>query len=108
MQCHCAECKSRACHEPRLECRPAKLEAIVNLISRFPKGDQGLVFAPNNEIVQVLEDVFNKRGVSYYSLQGHKAAATAKIIENFKTDRDPHTQSKVLILNLGSEAAAGA
>jgi hypothetical protein len=51
--------------------RPAdKLEAIIDLISRFPKGDQGLVFAPNDEIVEVLEDVFDQRGISYFHCAG--------------------------------------
>ncbi|KAF2819824.1 hypothetical protein CC86DRAFT_334939 [Ophiobolus disseminans] len=84
-----------------------KLEAITRLISGLPKGDQGLVFAPNDEIGEVLERILDHHAIPYHSLQGCKASASAKVIEDFKNDIDPETQRKVLILNLGSESAAG-
>jgi hypothetical protein len=84
-----------------------KMEAITHLISTFPKGDQGLVFAPNDETVAILENVFDQSQITYHSPRGCKSATTAKVIEDFKTDKDPETQSKILILNLGSESAAG-
>ena len=84
------------------------MQAVIQLISKFPKGDQGVVFAPNDETVEILEDVLDYREIPYHSLRGCKAATSAKVIEDFKADDDPDQQSKVLILNMGSESAAGA
>jgi site-specific DNA-cytosine methylase/SNF2 family DNA or RNA helicase len=85
-----------------------KMQAITHLISSFPKGDQGVVFAPNDETVEILEGVLDCHDIPYHSLRGYKTATSAKIIEEFKTEDDPDQQSKVLILNMGSESAAGA
>jgi SNF2 family DNA or RNA helicase len=85
-----------------------KMETITHIISKFPKGDQGVVFAPNDETVEILEEVLEYQDISYHSLRGCKATTSAKIIEDFKTDDDPDHQSKVLLLNMGSESAAGA
>jgi hypothetical protein len=84
-----------------------KVEAIVDLVSSFPEDDQGLVFAPNDSIVEVLEDIFDHHGIIYHSLRGRRASEKAKIIESFKNEKDPGKQRKVLILDLGSESAAG-
>ncbi|KAH7410248.1 hypothetical protein DE146DRAFT_733042 [Phaeosphaeria sp. MPI-PUGE-AT-0046c] len=85
-----------------------KLQAVVQIISSFPKGDQGVVFVPNDETVEIIEEVLESHSISFHSLRGCKASAWAKIIEDFKVDDDPKDQSKVLILNIGSESAAGA
>ncbi|KAH7091264.1 hypothetical protein FB567DRAFT_269948 [Paraphoma chrysanthemicola] len=85
----------------------SKVAAITELIQSFPGGDQGLVFAPNDEVIAILETVFEKSGIAYHSVRGCKPATTAKIIEDFKTDDNVETQSTVLLLNLGSESAAG-
>lgn len=85
-----------------------KLEAVVQIISSFPKGDHGVVFAPNDETVEIIEEVLESHDIPFNSLRGCKASASAKIIEAFKTDDEPDDQSKVLILNMGSESAAGA
>lgn len=84
-----------------------KVEAIIQLVSNFPKSDQGLIFAPNDEIICVLEEVFEQHGILFHSLRRSKAAQAARIIEDFKTDGGPKKNRKVLILNLGSEFAAG-
>jgi site-specific DNA-cytosine methylase len=85
-----------------------KMHDITQLISNFPKGDQGVVFAPNDETIEILEEALDCHAIPYHSLRGCKAATSAKIIEDFKTEDDPDQQSKVLILNTGSESAAGA
>ncbi|KAH3990038.1 hypothetical protein HBI26_002010 [Parastagonospora nodorum] len=85
-----------------------KMEDVIKIISRFPRGDQGVIFAPNDETVEILEEVLDSHGVAYHSLRGCRGATSAKIIEDFKTNDDPDDQSKVLILNMGSESAAGA
>jgi hypothetical protein len=85
-----------------------KMESITRIISKFPAGDQGVVFAPNDETIEVLEEVLECENVPFHTLRGCKATTSAKIIEEFKTDKNPKTMSKVLLLNMGSESAAGA
>jgi hypothetical protein len=85
-----------------------KMETITRIISQFPAREQGVVFAPNDETIEILEEVLEYQSISYHSLRGCKATTSAKIIEDFKTDDDPTTMSKVLLLNMGSESAAGA
>jgi len=85
-----------------------KLEAIAHLVQGLPQSDQCIVFAPNEEIISILETVFDHCNVSYHSLGGsrHKASA-AKLMEDFKTNTNPKKRKKLIILNLGSESAAG-
>jgi hypothetical protein len=85
-----------------------KMETITRIISRFPTREQGVVFAPNDETVEILEQVLEHQNIDYHSLRGCQATKSAKIIESFKTDNDPATMRKVLLLNMGSESAAGA
>ncbi|KAF1916136.1 hypothetical protein BDU57DRAFT_547894 [Ampelomyces quisqualis] len=85
-----------------------KMQAVTQIIAAFPKGDQGVIFAPNDETVEILEDVLDSHEIAYHSLRGCRAAASAKMMEDFKTDDDADSQSRVLILNMGSESAAGA
>ncbi|KAF2027883.1 hypothetical protein EK21DRAFT_70985 [Setomelanomma holmii] len=84
-----------------------KLDAIAHLIWRIPHGHQGLIFAPNDETIAILEDVFDQSDISYRSLRNCRSAQSSKIIEEFKSNEDRDEQGKVLMLNLGSEAAAG-
>ncbi|KAI4612008.1 hypothetical protein J4E80_007460 [Alternaria sp. BMP 0032] len=85
-----------------------KLEAIAQLVQGLPQSGQCIVFAPNEEIISILETVFDHCNVSYHSLGGsrHKASA-AKLMEDFKTNTNPKKRKKLIILNLGSESAAG-
>ncbi|KAF1848463.1 uncharacterized protein K460DRAFT_308788 [Cucurbitaria berberidis CBS 394.84] len=82
-----------------------KLEGIAHIIKRIPKEDQGLVFAPNEETIGILENVFKSYNISYHSPSYGRSAA--EMMEDFKTNEDPHERKKVLILDLGSESAAG-
>ncbi|CAI9629660.1 unnamed protein product [Alternaria burnsii] len=84
-----------------------KLEAIVQIVCRMPASDQGIIFAPNEEIVSILETVFDHCDVSYHSPGRGRLTASAKLMEEFKTNKDPKTRKKLIILNLGSESAAG-
>ncbi|KAH8727919.1 hypothetical protein GQ44DRAFT_610840 [Phaeosphaeriaceae sp. PMI808] len=84
-----------------------KIQAITGLVLGISAGEQGLVFAPNDETIEILENVFDYYEIPYHSLRGYRASMCAKIIEEFKTENDPDEQSKILILNLGSESAAG-
>ncbi|KAI4644439.1 hypothetical protein J4E93_006342 [Alternaria ventricosa] len=85
-----------------------KLEAIAQLILDIPEDDQGIVFAPNEEIIGILETVLDHYEISYHSpgRNRHKASA-AKLMEDFKTNTDVKKRKKLIILNLGSESAAG-
>jgi hypothetical protein len=83
-----------------------KLEAIVQLVCGMPASDQGIVFAPNEEIIDILETVFDLYEISYHSPRQGQSNAT-KIMENFRDDKDPMTRKKLIILNFGSELAAG-
>jgi hypothetical protein len=85
-----------------------KLDAIAQLILGIPDDDQGIVFAPNEEIIGILEEVFDHHEISYHSpgRNRHRASA-AKLMEDFKTNTDPERRKKLIILNLGSESAAG-
>jgi hypothetical protein len=85
-----------------------KMADVIDIISRFPKGDQGVIFAPNDETVGILQEVLDSHAIPYHSLLGARSVTCAKIIEDFKNDDDPDNQSKVLLLNMGSESAAGA
>jgi hypothetical protein len=83
-----------------------KLKTIVQLIQALPSDDQGIIFAPNEEIIGILETILDHYGVSYHSPSRNKRTS-AKIMEDFKTNNSPKTMKKLLILNLGSESAAG-
>lgn len=54
-----------------------------------------------------MENVLNNRTISFNSLGKPKSSA-GNIVEAFKTVTDVKLRNKVMILNLGSEAAAGA
>lgn len=83
-----------------------KLDAVCRLIKTTPRGDQCLVFVPNDEAVGSVEEVFNSQYISYHSVG--KGRSAAKLIEDFRTNKDPTSRKKVLILDLASESAAGA
>lgn len=85
-----------------------KLQAIAQLVLASPDEDQGIVFAPNEEIISILENVFDRYEIAYHSpgRSGHKASA-AKLMEDFKTNINVKKRKKLIILNLGSESAAG-
>jgi hypothetical protein len=84
-----------------------KLEAVVQIVRRMPASDQGIIFAPNEEIVSILETVFDRYDISYHSPGRGRHTASAKLMEEFKTNKDPKTRKKLIIFNLGSESAAG-
>lgn len=84
-----------------------KIQAVTEIIKRFPKGDQGVVFAPNDETVETLEGVLESHEILYHTLRGCRVVQSAKLIEDFKMAHSDQ-QSKVLILNMSSESAAGA
>ncbi|KAJ4375110.1 hypothetical protein N0V83_002194 [Neocucurbitaria cava] len=84
-----------------------KLETVTRIIRDIPEDDQGLVFAPNEETISILEGVFDHYDISYHSPSLCRPAAASEIMEDFKTNKDPDDRRKVLILNLGSESAAG-
>ncbi|KAL1794299.1 hypothetical protein ACET3X_007720 [Alternaria dauci] len=84
-----------------------KLEAVVRLVCGIPASDQGIIFAANEEIIAILETVFDHHDISYHSPSRSRHAASAKLIEDFKTNKNPKTRKKLIILNLGSESAAG-
>jgi hypothetical protein len=82
-----------------------KLDRVAKLIDDFPSDDQGIIFASNEETIEILEDAFDIYGISYHSLRAARTAA--KKIEDFKHNTHPTERKKVIILNLGSEFAAG-
>ncbi|KAF1942479.1 hypothetical protein EJ02DRAFT_511619 [Clathrospora elynae] len=85
-----------------------KLGAIAQLIKKLPAHDQGIVFAPNQETIDILETVFDHHVISYHSpCRRGKRTVSADIIEDFKANKDLKQRKKVLILDLGSESAAG-
>lgn len=83
-----------------------KMDAIADLVLDILYHDQCLVFSPNDETIDILEEVFDSHGIPYSSTRGIKPAAVAPLLEDFKTKRQS-ASSKVLILNLMSEIAAG-
>ena len=83
-----------------------KLDAIIDILEKMPKADQGIVFAPNEEVINILEKIFKQYKISYISPSHSRRAALAKLVEEFKSNNST-TKKKLLILNLGSESAAG-
>jgi site-specific DNA-cytosine methylase len=83
-----------------------KLSAIAQLLKNTPKEDQCIVFVPNPETISDVADVLDHFNISFHALTGNKRSA-AKLVEDFKNNRDEETQKKALIVNLGSESAAG-
>lgn len=83
-----------------------KLDAITDIIKNFPDSDQGLVFAPNDEVLDILETVLDYHDISYHSLRRSRAPQAAKVIEQFKRATGLKKKT-VLLLNLESETAAG-
>ncbi|CAJ2509459.1 Uu.00g144850.m01.CDS01 [Anthostomella pinea] len=85
-----------------------KMADVMDIIAGFSEGEQGVIFAPNDETVGVLKTVLDRNGVPCHSLLGSKSADTAKTIEAFKGNSVREDRRKVLLLNMGSESAAGA
>jgi site-specific DNA-cytosine methylase len=83
-----------------------KLVAMAQGVLDTPKDDQCIIFVPNLETISTVEAVLKHFSISYIALGKNKVAA-ARSIESFKTNKDPKTRNKVLLLNLGSESAAG-
>ena len=84
-----------------------KLTAIAKLVLGLPDDDQGIVFVQNEDFVGIIGDIFNSFGITYHLITQNKVAQSARNIEDFKTNRDAGKRKKMLILNLGSESAAG-
>ncbi|KAJ8114408.1 hypothetical protein OPT61_g3697 [Boeremia exigua] len=86
-----------------------KMHSIAKLIKTFPEDDQGLVFAPNDEVVAILREALDHYDISYSTPCGYNSRQATKTIEEFKSsaEDDPEVRPKVLLLNLGSETAAG-
>ncbi|KAH7390665.1 hypothetical protein BKA66DRAFT_580830 [Pyrenochaeta sp. MPI-SDFR-AT-0127] len=84
-----------------------KLEAITDLIQMLPKHEQAIIFAPNEDIISILEVVFDRSAISYHSPSLCRSVVAAEMIEDFKSNKDDKKRKKVLILNLGGESAAG-
>lgn len=85
-----------------------KTNSIARLIKELD-GDQGLVFAPNEEMVAVLRAVFDHYDISYRTPSGCNSRKAAEVVEEFKASaaEDIEDRPKVLLLNLASETAAG-
>ncbi|KAI0578561.1 DNA repair protein rad8 [Pyrenophora tritici-repentis] len=81
-----------------------KLHAIVQLISEMPPADQGIIFAPNDDLMSVIERVLDHYKIRYATI---RQTRIAQVIEEFKTNKKPATMKKLLILNLGNPSAAG-
>ncbi|KAL1606717.1 hypothetical protein SLS60_004124 [Paraconiothyrium brasiliense] len=77
-----------------------KLDAVAKLIKTFPVNDQGLVFAPNVQTISDLRELCDHHSISYLTPTERNPA---KAIQDFKKSSD----TKVLILDLTSETAAG-
>ncbi|KAL6167555.1 hypothetical protein ACJQWK_06975 [Exserohilum turcicum] len=82
-----------------------KLDAVISIINNMPKSDQAIVFAPNEEIISILEQVFKHANIPYLLPSRNKRSA--QVIEEFKSN-NTKMKKKLLVLNLGSEFAAGA
>ncbi|KAJ4992203.1 hypothetical protein SVAN01_02222 [Stagonosporopsis vannaccii] len=86
-----------------------KMDSIVRLIKKFPSDDQGLLFAPSDEMVATLGEALDHYNIPFNTPSGCNARQAAKIIEEFKNsvNKDATDRPKVLLLNLASETAAG-
>ncbi|KAF2271565.1 uncharacterized protein EI97DRAFT_387612 [Westerdykella ornata] len=84
----------------------AKLDAIADLILGLPKQDQAIVFVPNDEVLDAMEEVLEHHRISYYAVTRSKRSS-AGVLEDFKNQTDPKKRRKVLILNLDDESASG-
>jgi hypothetical protein len=83
-----------------------KLDAVSRLINGMPDHDQAIVFVPNEEAIWIMEEVFAHHDISC-STVFKKKSASAKIIEEFKSNKNIATRKKVLLLNLMDESASG-
>lgn len=83
-----------------------KLADIARLVGSVPKEEQGIIFVPNHETISILEKILKHHDISYHALSNNKKQ-TVKLVEDFKNNEDVKKRKKVLILDLGSESAAG-
>lgn len=84
-----------------------KLQAIARVIKKIPNDEQGIAFAPNEETTTILETLFNYYRISYHSPSLCKSGASAAMMEDFKSNKNHDKRKKMLILDLGTEFAAG-
>jgi hypothetical protein len=75
-------------------------------VKKTPKEDQCIIFVPNLETIGTVEEVLRHFDISFHALGRNKKSA-ARLVEDFKSNQDPKKRKKVLLLNLGSESAAG-
>ncbi|KAH7118782.1 hypothetical protein B0J11DRAFT_75237 [Dendryphion nanum] len=83
----------------------AKIHAVVNLITSMPDDDQGLIFVPNDETMDIVEEALESYDISFHSVGG--SSSTSETVEDFKNNSDPKTRKKLLILNLNDDSASG-
>jgi hypothetical protein len=91
---------------PRQNSFGAKLDSVADLLDQMPEEDQAIIFVPNEESAEPVEDLLEAHNVTFASVSGRKTKS-ARIIEDFKNNKDPQTWDKVLILNLEDESASG-
>lgn len=84
----------------------AKLDAIADLIKQLPHEDQAIIFVPNDETTVPVEELLATHDITFSSVRGSRRSA-ARIIEEFKTEKDPQQWDKILILNLEDESSSG-
>ena len=85
-----------------------KIYDVCQLLKSIPENDQAILFMPNEEAVNVMEEVLKAQGIKHDAVSRKQRQHVAKKMEKFQTDKDPKTMRKVLVLNLMSELAAGA
>ncbi|KAL2011944.1 hypothetical protein VTN00DRAFT_4662 [Thermoascus crustaceus] len=85
-----------------------KMEELIKLLkdtTRIPKDERVLLFVQFPELIQVAEKVLTEAGIDHAAIVTTNRRS-GKTINDFQQD-DPALRKKVLILNMGTESAAG-
>lgn len=81
-----------------------KLENVVDLINKIPKGEQVLIFVQYVDVIEKVGQALKRQNISYATL--NDTDDSARVLRKFQTDKSA-SQSRVLILNIGNESASG-
>lgn len=82
-----------------------KLQRVVEIIKKIPKGERCLVFVQFDEMFKIVEQALLAADISCVTLAGGTAAHKAATLEKFQ---DPGSKMQVLLLDIDRSTASGA
>lgn len=84
-----------------------KIAEIIQLIKGIPAKDQVLMFVQFDDLMETISSALEDYGITHFALTDGAYKDAPKMMENFQNNKTKEKR-KVLVLNSGTESAAGA